>query len=149
MISVLVLCVSLVSSEYNRADWISQSSWTKTRKMIVEKNKKPFGWIDNYTRDTVALSKNLDLDHVVPLEYAFTHGGDKFSVDLKHKFATDTHNLILASPHENRSKGDKGVLEYLPKHDKCRYLADWKYMVTTYKLNISTAEWKIINSKCE
>ena len=143
MVNVLIL-LSLFSSNFDRSEWVKPSQWTKVRKEMITKNKKSFGWIDTYTGDTIANSSSLDLDHVVPLKYVFEHGGSSFSDSLKHSFAIDTNNLILTSEHENRSKGDKGVLEYLPPKNKELYLSKWKKIVKKYKIKISKEEKDII-----
>lgn len=136
----LMIFALLFSSSYNRKEWISPSSWKKARNKTLERNRTGNFWICAYSLEKINRATDLDIDHIIPLKYAFTHGGDRFTDDQKHAFATDDSNLVAVNEHENRSKGDKGVLKYMPPNNQCYYLRHWYYMYSKYHLKMDTSE---------
>jgi hypothetical protein len=117
---------------YNRSDWPhwldDDKDCQNTRhEILIQTSTKPVefktdnecnvlagGWYDPYSGDTFAISKDLDLDHIVPLKFAHGHGADKWGRKRKSMFANDLDNLILAKASLNRQKGAKGLTEWLP-----------------------------------
>lgn len=147
-----LLIILFLFFSYDRSDWIVKSAWTKTRKSIVAKSKQDSEWICFYSGYRTKNSSEFDLDHVIPLKYANEHCGDTFSIDKKHKFATDFDNLILVYEKENRRKGDKGILNYLPKLHRCSYLMKWDFVTNIYGICLEEKERKFLNQelqKCE
>jgi hypothetical protein len=71
-------------------------------------------WYDPYSDETFTISKDLDLDHIVPLKFAHGHGADKWSRERKKQFANDYGNLLLVNASLNRQKGAKRLDEWLP-----------------------------------
>ena len=141
MLTVLITLISLIFGQpYDRSDWIKSSSWSKARKKILANQKTGNHWICAYSLQVISNSTDLDIDHIIPLKYAFTHGGSKFPDNVKKAFATDDSNLVAVNEHENRSKGDKGVLEYMPPNNQCFYLRRWYYMSRKYHLMLDTSE---------
>jgi hypothetical protein len=59
-------------------------------------------------------SSDLDLDHVIPLEWAHSHGDWRWAAEQKQLFANDCANLILVGDGRNQSKGSRGPGEWLP-----------------------------------
>jgi hypothetical protein len=82
-------------------------------------------WYGTYTGYTFIISKELDLDHIVPLKFAHGHGGDKWIRERKAMFANDLDNLILAKVSLNCRKGAKELTEWLPPNFpyRCEYIA--------------------------
>lgn len=111
-------------------------------------------WVEPYSGTTVTDSSAMDLDHVVPLSYAAQHGGNAWSTDRKTEFANDPMNLYLSNPSENRSKGDKGLAEYLPpnKDFQCVYVNVFVTVAHKYELSITqmdkSAAEKVIKERC-
>lgn len=141
MLGVACIVIGMLfSGSYDRSDWISQSAWGKARKRTLDRQRIQNFWICEYSLDTIKESRKLDIDHIVPLKYAYEHGGDKFSDDLKRRFATDDSNLVAVNEHENRSKGDDGVLQYMPPNNQCFYLHHWYYITHKYPLQIPANE---------
>jgi hypothetical protein len=50
-------------------------------------------------------ASDLDLDHVIPLKWAHSHGGWRWTAEQKQAFANDYENLILVDDGRNQSKG--------------------------------------------
>lgn len=67
-----------------------------------------------YTGKTFTASKPLEIDHIVPLAWAWDHGADEWTNQRRRAFALDTRNLPPADAGLNRSKGSDGPLYWLP-----------------------------------
>ena len=124
----LLTCLILLFG-YDRSDWISQNSWKKTRTRVLERDRIGNYWICKYSGLKIKNKSEVDIDHIVPLSYADSHCGDTFPESKKRQFATDTLNLVSTSRKQNRSKGDDGILEYMPHDNQCWYIERW-YLVT-------------------
>ena len=71
-------------------------------------------WIDPYTGRVHLDAGGLDVDHVVPLAYAWARGADAWDVAARDRFADDPANLVPTEARVNRSKGARGPLAWLP-----------------------------------
>ena len=65
-------------------------------------------WYGQYLGVVFSESSDLDLDHIIPLKWAHTHGGWRWSGDDKQRFANDYQNLILVDNGRDQSKGPGG-----------------------------------------
>jgi hypothetical protein len=104
-------------------------------------------WYDPYSGDKLTMSKDLDLDHIVPLKFAHGHGADNWSRERKAMFANDVDNLILAKASLNRQKGAKGLDEWLPPNQsyRCEYISRFNSVMAQYELSYIPSEKRIIN----
>jgi 5-methylcytosine-specific restriction endonuclease McrA len=104
-------------------------------------------WYDPYSGETFTISKDLDLDHIVPLKFAHGHGADNWSRALKAMFANDIDNLILAKVSLNRQKGSKGPADWLPPNFpyRCEYIARFNAVMAKYELSYIPSEQRIVN----
>tara|TARA_R110001583_G_scaffold139765_1_gene291959 strand:- start:426 stop:1145 length:720 start_codon:yes stop_codon:yes gene_type:complete len=152
-------------SLYDRSDWPhwldSDKDCQNTRhEMLIQTSAKPVSfkssrecnvllgeWFDPYSGETYIVSKDLDLDHIVPLKFAHGHGGDIWSRERKALFANDLDNLILAQASLNRQKGAKGLDEWLPPNHRyrCEYIARFNSVMTKYDLVYIPSEQRIVN----
>jgi hypothetical protein len=78
-------------------------------------------------------SSDLDLDHVIPLKWAHSHGDWRWTAEQKQLFANDCANLILVGDGRNQSKGSRGPGEWLPGNN-CAYVFRWLYLIDKYNL---------------
>jgi hypothetical protein len=156
-------------SLYNRSDWphwsdtdgdcqntrhellISQSLTEVTFKAEDKCIVMLSTWYGKYSGNTFSDSKELDLDHVVPLKFAHGHGGDSWPRDKKQQFANDIDNLLLVSASLNRQKGAKGLDEWLPSNHayRCEYIAHFNAVMTKYDLSYIPSEQRIVNKMVE
>lgn len=137
---------------YDRTEWIRSTDWKKARRAVLARDSIPnIGWIDPYTRTRIDNKIKVDIDHIIPLSYASKHCGENFSEKTKHSFATDPLNLLSVSQTANRSKGDKGLSEWLPKYYKCSYIKQWNLVSKKYPLCLSKEDLEIIknNQSCK
>jgi hypothetical protein len=150
---------------YNRDDWQhwldSDKDCQNTRhEILIQRSLKPVNfktnnqcnvlageWYDPYSSDTFIISKDLDLDHIVPLKFAHGHGADKWSRERKAMFANDLGNLILTSASLNRQKGAKGLDEWLPPYHsyRCEYIARFNSVMAKYELTYIPSEQRLVN----
>jgi hypothetical protein len=150
---------------YNRNDWPhwadSDKDCQNTRhETLISTSKKQVEyktengcnvaageWYDPYSDETFFNSKDLDLDHIVPLKFAHGHGADIWTRERKEVFANDSENLILVQASLNRQKGAKGLDEWLPPNHsyRCEYIARFNSVITKYELQLIPAEQRIVN----
>src|SRR5690606_38279888 len=91
-------------------------------------------WLDPYTNIIFVEASDLDIDHVVPLSYAWQRGAYAWPADKRVAFANDPANLLAVQAAANRSKGQKGPTEWLPPEIsyRCQYLLRFQRIVTSY-----------------
>lgn len=99
-------------------------------------------WYDPYTDTTFTTARDLDIDHVVPLSYAWAHGAHAWSAEQRHAFANDLRNLLPVAASANRAKGDAGPLEWLPPNRAfhCTYVLRFQRIVKLYGLDLPPSE---------
>jgi len=93
---------------------------------------------------------SIDIDHIVPLAYAWDHGAYAWSDAERIAFANDMENLLAVSASENRSKGASGPSEYMPSNNdyKCQYATNFLNIVTKYSLTMTQDDYNVAQSAC-
>ena len=104
-------------------------------------------WYDPYTDNTFTDDDDLDIDHIVPLKWAYEHGADKWPERIRADFANDTLNVIAVSLSANRSKGAKGPTEWMPANQgfRCQYLQRFKVVTQKYQLAFTARETLVLS----
>ena len=167
------------SVDYDRdeyGDW-AYTSGTNTRfqvlvnsgDAIVEDNKIVGGtWYIAYTGETVTyttkeeVSNNLQIDHIVPVSYANSHGAASWDQDKKEEFYNDygqetawttgsddtvdytkVGNLIVSDRSSNLSKSDSGPSEWMPSNEDywVEYCESWVVICSNYGISIDQADY--------
>lgn len=108
-------------------------------------------WLEPYKGKTLTNPRALDIDHIVPLSYAWSHGADKWDSGKREKFANDIDNNLLAvDASANREKGDKGPSRWMPSNKKyqCEYGNRFKKVIDMYGLRIDKQDLTAINKAC-
>ena len=112
-------------------------------------------WNDFYTGNFVTASSELDIDHVVPLRWAWERGASQWDEEKRHLFANDPANLLPVSASVNRSKGANGPLEWLPPDESfaCEYVLRFDRVIDRYELAMPTNETEqlenLISDQCD
>jgi Domain of unknown function (DUF1994). len=122
-------------SKYNRKDWNhwidSDSDCQNLRQeLLIEQSLESVTFTDRqdkkdctvkngkrnaiYTDNTYNKASDLDIDHMVPLNWAHTHGGWEWSKEKKEAFANDRENLLVVDDGENQTKSAQGPKLWLP-----------------------------------
>lgn len=101
-------------------------------------------WRDPYTNQLISNKKLIEIDHVVPLFWAHTHGGASWSHSQKAAFANDLDNLLAVSRTANQDKSASGPIEWLPPNSdfRCSYLDIWSVVLRKYPALAFTNEEK-------
>ena len=94
-------------------------------------------WISAYTGNIHSDASRLDIDHVVPLAWAWMHGASQWPETKRIKFSNDPANLLPVEASLNRSKGALGLNDWLPPKNKCQYAARFHRIVRLYGLDTS------------
>ena len=97
-------------------------------------------WISPFTNNVISDTSLMDIDHVVPLHWAWTHGADVWTRERREAFANDPANLLPVESALNRQKGDKGPKDWLPPAGQCAYIARFQRVVRTYGMVLSIDE---------
>lgn len=92
-------------------------------------------WISLYSGKVFYNASDLDIDHIVPLSWAWKHGADQWTRDKREQFANDPRNLVAVGASLNRSKGDKGLDEWIPPANQEQYKLRFQRIVKIYELS--------------
>ena len=103
-------------------------------------------WLDPYTDQIFFDSRELDIDHLVPLKYSWDRGAYKWSRAKRVSFSNDPVNLFAVKKSVNRQKSADGPAEWLPPNVnfRCEYILRFQRVVRKYKLTQSAAELQLI-----
>ena len=110
----------------------------------IQKGKWYSIWEDKYFDNP----KDMDIDHTVPLKWAYTHGAMLWSYRQRKAYAnnyTDNLHLVPLSIHSNRSKGDRGPDEWMPATNRCLYILTFISIVKKYNLQFTETELSKVN----
>ena len=99
-------------------------------------------WNDPYTGGVVTVAQELDLDHLVPLRWAWEHGAAAWDEDRREQFANDPANLLPVSIKANISKGALSPLDWMPPNESfaCEYVLRFSRVIDRYGLELSGSE---------
>jgi len=99
-------------------------------------------WYDPFDDKTVFDASHLDIDHIIPLKWAWEHGADHWTRDQRKQFANDLRFIIAVSGSLNRSKGAKAPTEWMPPNASyhCTYVTIFYRAILVYDFSITDAE---------
>lgn len=101
-------------------------------------------WLDPYTglkfQDVDA--STIEIDHIVPACFAWSHGAEAWSSAERRTFFNDTRFLRPVEANLNRSKGKKAPNQFMPinRDFACTYASLFLEAVQKYHLVLSTEE---------
>jgi hypothetical protein len=83
-------------------------------------------------------SLSVQIDHVVPLAWAWRSGAWQWSFDRRVDFANDPRNLLAVDGTANQQKSDSGPSEWLPANTAvtCDYVLTFAEVVLLYELAV-------------
>lgn len=97
-------------------------------------------WISTFTGAVIHDPSKMDIDHVVPLKWDWTHGANRWEKSKREQFANDPANLLSVEARLNRQKGAKGLEQWLPPANQCQYALRFMRVLKTYKLELTPQE---------
>ncbi len=121
----------------------AEVKYTNPRNCIVRTGE----WLDEYTGKIFIVATQVDIDHIIPLMYAHTHGGDRWSEGKKLQFSNDAVNMVLVEKREIQRKNARGPDQYLPRAEyRCQYARMWNVIADNYDLTLENRDKNQINS---
>jgi hypothetical protein len=125
----------------SRAEALISTSTTQVRFADKKRCRVITGrWISPFTNRVIQNARHIDIDHVVPLAWAWHHGANQWPKDKREQFANDPVNLWPVELSLNRSKGAQGPDQWLPPAGQCGYVARFLRIVKQYNLKPSRQE---------
>ncbi|WP_065569663.1 HNH endonuclease family protein [Microbacterium oleivorans] len=94
-------------------------------------------------------SELVQIDHIVPLAWAWRQGADEWTADERERFANDPLNLQATDGSTNASKSDRGPSEWMPPDNSydCEYSARFVEILAAYDLTINTPDQSALTTK--
>ncbi len=109
-------------------------------------------WNDPYSGSVFLDSSKMDIDHLVPLAWAWRNGASSWSESERDRLANDPINLFAVSASLNRSKGAQGPDSWLPPNEKfhCQYVTRFYRVLLKYEFPeaVRSRAKATVNSKC-
>jgi len=102
---------------------------------------------DPYTNATVAFTRgnkvgaSVQIDHIVPLAYAWDMGARDWTEGMRARFANDPANLLAVAGNANQDKGDQPPGAWMPPNTAfwCQYAVQFIEVMRGYQLPIDKA----------
>ena len=110
---------------------------------------------DPYTGEEVNWRKEkateVQIDHVVPLSYAWRFGAATWSTAQRERLANDPLNLLPVDGSANGGKSDAGPAEWLPpdRHIRCSYATRFAQVALAYALPVSAQDKRAMRAQCQ
>lgn len=117
----------------------------------------PFGVLsgtlsDPYTGKTIEFTRGaqtsaaVQVDHMIPLKYAWEHGAWEWTQEQRVQYANDPDVLIASDGPANMAKGAKGPADWMPENVayQCDYAKHWVKVAKKYDLTISAEDTEAI-----
>ncbi|GGY60995.1 HNH endonuclease family protein [Streptomyces omiyaensis] len=109
---------------------------------------------DPYTGTVIDWRKQkaseVQIDHVVPLSYAWQMGASRWTDAKRQRLANDPLNLLPVQGRANSSKGDSGPASWLPpaKGVRCAYAVRFAQVAEKYALPVTAPDRKAMLEQC-
>lgn len=99
---------------------------------------------DPYTNTTVGFARgnqvgaSVQIDHIVPLAYAWDMGARDWTDLMRKRFANDPANLLAVAGQANQDKGDLPPGEWMPPNTAfwCQYALQFTEVLRGYQLAV-------------
>lgn len=107
-----------------------------------------------YTGDRVDFRRGrerggtVQIDHIVPLAYAWDAGAHAWGARLRLTFANDPANLVAVDGRSNQDKSDSPPGEWMPAHVpfRCRYAMQFVLVAATYRLAVDARSVTVLRA---
>ncbi|MET8867009.1 HNH endonuclease family protein [Nonomuraea sp. NPDC004580] len=92
----------------------------------------------------------VQVDHVVPLNYGWRMGAPRWSMSKRLDFANDPLNLLPVDGHANEQKDASGPASWLPPRRgvRCAYVTRFAQVALKYDVPVRPADKKIMLKQC-
>lgn len=111
-------------------------------------------WHDPYTDTDFTATKDIQIDHLVPLKNAYMTGAFEWDQNKRCLYANylgNSFHLLAVNSHQNMAKGDNSPAEYMPpnKNYGCQYLKEWLEVKVIWGLRVTPNEFSGIQKVFE
>lgn len=125
-------------------------SFKEKNRCLVERGD----WSDPYAGHLITESKDIQIDHMVPLKNAYVTGAWEWDYQTRCIYANylgNSFHLITANGRENMRKGDRAPDAYLPPNEsyRCQYLENWLKIKLIWSLKLTPSEVSAIRQSIE
>ena len=129
---------------------VSQAPWSSFRQSAREEARDRVrqadgAFVGRYT-GVVRSQDGVQVDHIVPRNYACENGGLDWDDENVRRFLNDQDNLAVVASSENTRKGDHGPADYLPALNRCWYAARWETLAERYDLDLPARDQAVLAS---
>jgi hypothetical protein len=107
---------------------------------------------DPYTSEAIALVRGnqtgaaVQIDHLVPLAYAWDLGARNWTDEMRGRFANDPANLLAVEGQANQDKGDKEPAVWMPPNTAfhCQYAMQFIAVLRGYGLPVDAPSTTVL-----
>lgn len=107
---------------------------------------------DPYTNKTIAFQRgpkvgeSVQIDHIVPLAYAWDMGAYGWPALERRRFANDPANLLAVDGQANQDKGDSAPAQWMPPNAQfaCQYAMQFIAVLRGYSLPVDQASTGVL-----
>ena len=112
---------------------------------------------DPYTGETINLVRGnqtgaaVQIDHLVPLAYAWDMGARNWTDEMRTRFANDPANLLAVDGEVNQDKGDGEPAVWMPPNRafRCQYAVQFVAVLRGYGLPVDAPSTKVLREAAE
>ena len=124
--------------------------------MLDRRDFAPIGY-KRYNKETgkdiawkKAKATEVQIDHVVPLSYAWQMGASRWSKEKRQQLANDVLNLLPVSGSTNSAKRDSGPASWLPPNTsiRCSYAVRFAQVAEKYELPVTAPDKRMMLEQC-
>lgn len=92
---------------------------------------------------------DLDIEHIVPLSWAWQHGAQQWSTARRAAYANAPRVLMATDPSQNRQHSDSGPGAWQPQNKayRCTYNTRWVQILTRWNLWVNPADKKALAAR--
>ena len=126
---------------------ISNGTWVDQLTGVIYRAENPNEISEDVLDDTMKYGTaqkftQLQIDHLISLQWACEHGADQWSAEKRKLFATDERLLVITLNRVNASKGNHGADTWQPHTAEiaCWYNKKFLFGVSEYALDVSEEE---------
>jgi len=109
---------------------------------------------DPYTGADIAFTRgnqigaSVQIDHIVPLAYAWDMGARDWTSEMRTRFANDPANLLAVEGKSNQAKSDKEPAKWMPANTAyhCQYVSRFASVLRAYKLPIDAPSAAVVGN---
>lgn len=109
---------------------------------------------DPYTGVTVSFTRGagigeaVQIDHLVPLAYAWDMGAHAWPPELRLRFANDPANLLAVAGAPNQDKGDSPPADWMPPNTAfgCQYATQFTAVLRGYRLPVDAPSVPVLRA---